>query len=651
MIPRILFFYNKSDLSHILLHLNQSYRNYQVITTSESLKTFLINNKINSKTLQELFPDSSKQTYEINHRVKDKLHVYRNSLKMLTLFGHEVFTGIENQIMDDLILIEKTKKILSENKDTIFIFENFSFAYFTIKNIMNSSNNNETHNELEICRLQGQRIINVKPNQRFSDLINRNRLNFLKNSYFPQVSSSTQLSNKVSLSLYPVLKIISAIIRSKLIFLLDKECRYSVSDVIESFQNKLHSATKSREANVIFFITNPRDDIMKSIYPLIEKFKSHNVKFQIFTVDLLTNSVLSRNDISSMDLFEEVYVVAQAIRHGQEAIKLEEKLRDVCVSNDLTLIYLKEFSEQILNEVYRSIAIMMIAECIIKNCKLKSIVVCLDGTMLSNCVTAIAKKYKIPNYSIQTVLVGNNPLLSNLYKADKICVYGLHGYKILEQLGYDKDKIILTGNPRYDYVKNLNIENARKTIAEKYSFNTNQKLVVIAMSRWHANDEEWIYKLIRFCNAKNLQLILKIHPLYRVKWRHENEERIKLIKKMCKNEKYQIIYDIDTSILLPVSDIVITDYSNVGIEAILLNKPLLTVDFNYELRADAPRYHEYGAAINITKYEALENTILDILQGQYTTEVEKKDIRIADLYNYKNDGKATERIFNILMMS
>jgi CDP-glycerol glycerophosphotransferase (TagB/SpsB family) len=113
--------------------------------------------------------------------------------------------------------------------------------------------------------------------------------------------------------------------------------------------------------------------------------------------------------------------------------------------------------------------------------------------------------------------------------------------------------------------------------------------------------------------------------------------------------KYVISYDIDMPTLLSAAELIITDFSNVGIEAILLDRPLLTVNFSNESFEYVLRYHEYGSSLYIEKYQDLEKITKEIIiEKKYLRELSNGRKKIIELINYKNDGKAGERIFNSL---
>ena len=118
------------------------------------------------------------------------------------------------------------------------------------------------------------------------------------------------------------------------------------------------------------------------------------------------------------------------------------------------------------------------------------------------------------------------------------------------------------------------------------------------MSQWNKKDEIWMSDFIQFCNKNNFEIIIKIHPMYVTSNNELSQSKINTIKKKCLKNNFLITYDFDIYDLIVASDLVITDFSNVGIEAILIKKPLLTVDFNKN-PWNYLQLNETGAAISI----------------------------------------------------
>ena len=129
-----------------------------------------------------------------------------------------------------------------------------------------------------------------------------------------------------------------------------------------------------------------------------------------------------------------------------------------------------------------------------------------------------------------------------------------------------------------------------------------------------------------------------------------SENKIKSINENCKNLKYLITYDVDLSTLNFVADLVITDHSDAGIESCLCEKPLITTNFPKEDFSNVPKYHQYGASIYTENYSELEKIILEILEERkHLKELKLGRQKVTNSFNYLNDGKASERILNLLI--
>ena len=69
--------------------------------------------------------------------------------------------------------------------------------------------------------------------------------------------------------------------------------------------------------------------------------------------------------------------------------------------------------------------------------------------------------------------------------------------------------MIITGNPKYDYLNSINFDNDKQKLEKIYKFN-GKNLIVIGQGRWHDSDEKWMPNFINFCNKHNFELIMKV---------------------------------------------------------------------------------------------------------------------------------------------
>ena len=148
-------------------------------------------------------------------------------------------------------------------------------------------------------------------------------------------------------------------------------------------------------------------------------------------------------------------------------------------------------------------------------------------------------------------------------------------------------------------------------------------------------------KLDDLCKNTNSILLIKGHV---------KEEIIKF--KDLENIK-QVIGDSDTQELLYITDVLITDYSTIFHDFLLLNRPILLYTYDYdEYVSKRGIYYDHleevapGPLIyNFNDlYESLKN--IDKIKAEY----EKKRIELRNYFNKYNDGNSSERLLRFLKL-
>ena len=278
---------------------------------------------------------------------------------------------------------------------------------------------------------------------------------------------------------------------------------------------------------------------------------------------------------------------------------------------------------------------------ILKIKKFESIIIGADSPPINNVVCNIAKHYKISTYSIPQVFLKFPKISIMLPNASKILVSGDRVKKEFIRLGMNENKIIVTGNPRYDYI-------SKKSRNKKQIFNNN---ILVAMSRWHDKDPEWMSELIKFCNEKKFNVTIKIHPMYKFGTNYDfSEKMINEIKQKCGKMNYLISYKLDLTDTIPKSAILITEYSIVAVEAIFNKVPVITFNFNRDKDNEYSKvYQEEKIAMNAENIKELFDNITKLIHSkEIQNKFKKQSIKFNLDFNYLNDGKAAERIVNIL---
>lgn len=204
----------------------------------------------------------------------------------------------------------------------------------------------------------------------------------------------------------------------------------------------------------------------------------------------------------------------------------------------------------------------------------------------------------------------------------------------------DKESILNTGYPRTDI---FGLEKKElKRLCEKYSENCleiiekmeNYTKVFIYMPTWRENNPNYLEKtdlnmerLNKFCNDNNYLFLIKLHPLTEIKHLKDFSNIICL-----KN-------DIDVYPLLPFTTTLITDYSSIYFDYLLLNKPIIFLPFDYdkyiENRELYFNYEEITPGEKVYSFIELENKMLE-KNDKYKEK--RKEIKEKFIENYNFDG-------------
>lgn len=640
------FFYSKEfNLKILLNHLQKITEPYRIITNNAEVQNFLSNHGKNAISLGDLFPEESESTEKVYVEAREIKKKYSKIFEKFLFKDVKIFRAFEFHLLLQLAVIIKGKWLLKENKNTVFIFERFSPAYFVIMKIAQEMN---YENEIKVGLLSGNKINYFRTTDESDSLTYADKTSRLRAIHFVKHGFGKDMSVEKIQALFTFGFSVFSLFLKKFFYKTMKKNK-GIDSILEKINKKILNSSAKYNAICGIFLTTARLDLhLRPILPVIEKFHENNQTVQIFTSDISTSLALSKEKISFISFFEEVNIILYIIKESDKGKQIKEKLEKLVIENN-NIIGLSEILPDILRKTFRTMAIIVILDYIFKKMKFKSIVDGGTAEEFENIAFELARKYDISSHSFIPSPPTPSPQIADGYKADKLFLEGFQGAEVMRKLGYDENRIEITGGTRYDHFRTLNSNDSKNFLEKNYQINKEKKLVVIAMSRWHDNDENWVSDFIKFCNKNNFEVIMKIHPTYKVASQNVNEKKNRLISLKCKGLKYIITIDLELVTLLSASDLVLTDWSSVGLEAILLDKPLLQVNFMNEEIESYVRYFDFGASIHVTKYNELEKITNQVL-------VEEKNLnqlklgreKVTEQYNFKNDGKAAQRIYEIL---
>ncbi|NKQ39678.1 MAG: glycosyltransferase [Methanosarcinales archaeon] len=266
-----------------------------------------------------------------------------------------------------------------------------------------------------------------------------------------------------------------------------------------------------------------------------------------------------------------------------------------------------------------------------------------------------SKIKKVPTLAIQHGIITPTHLGYIFNKKDKedikkiipdfTCVYGQYHYDLLTKNSiYDPNQVVITGQPRYDVLHHVNRIYSKKEFFKKYRINPAHRIILWTTQSHALSYEENINYLkevvVAIENMDNATLIIKQHP-------GEGQKYTKMIKDYLSRFGIDAIMmqkDSDTYELLFICDLMIIKDSTTAMEAIALNKPVIVLNFSGDL--DVVDYVEQGVALGVYNEGILKSTIEKLLENDSDLKNNRK-IYI-EKYLYKIDGKATERVVNLI---
>lgn len=575
---------------------------YQVVTNSKNLHQKLKNLGIKSNSLDEIFFPDAPVTIQIDNTVANKMDEYKKIFENIKFRNFVIFPSIENQLIDSLTFLFKIEKVLDQNRKTIFIFEKFYLELLVLEeNFQNSDLN------LEFLNSNLKKINLI---QHFAKYEKTSNLKYIKWIF------------KIPLIQNQFLKFLTKKINKKIGF----------KDFVKN-------------SSIGIFLTPSSDYVYEPFLLLEKKLKKNNYPFKIISFDTETPKILDSKKLDLIDFSKETWLISQLLKQSSEYKNFIKNIKNSCYENDIKLL---KINHNIFQQLPFLISIMIVTEIILINENFKSILVHSDGNKIGNSVITVSDFYNISTVSISSLIIALTPIHRFLFNSKKICLYGEHARNTLLELDYEPQRLILTGNPRYDYIQNSDKSKSKSLLSKIYS-TSNKKIILLGLTRWGKTDEIWMSELIKFCNENDFFIIIKVHPIYKNTMQEIHSSKIKLIKNNCFGMKYLITYDIEPSLLLQSCDIIISDHSNFLIEGILLKKRCLCVNFDYENLEFIKKSLSMAQINFISNFSELIKSIRNIMSndGDFTP-YDRSLYSWALQFNYLNDGNSVERIFKTL---
>ena len=356
----------------------------------------------------------------------------------------------------------------------------------------------------------------------------------------------------------------------------------------------------------------------------------------------------------TLNLIKNVYKLCEGYDTNWKKIKHDSLFINSLKCEETQLNSLGQYFDMFFKyDVFQAVLYIELMKRAIEITKAKAIVLTCEYCIFGKAVTIASKIKGVPTIAIQhgvitpthTGYIFNKEDKDEIILPDITCVYGQYHHDLLTKDNiYEPEQVIVTGQPRYDLLGHLDKIYSKKRFLEKYEISQEHKLVLWTTQSHGLSDEENSKNLVAMFkaiqNLKNTTLIIKQHP-------GERKKDTKKIKQYLTDYKINAVIvpkSSNTYEQIFVCDLLITRTSTTGLEAVALNKPVIVL--NLDDGTDYAGYVKEGVARGVYKDDDLTTAIKELLQDD--TYLAKNRDRYIEKYLYKIDGKAYERVVDVI---
>lgn len=260
----------------------------------------------------------------------------------------------------------------------------------------------------------------------------------------------------------------------------------------------------------------------------------------------------------------------------------------------------------------------------------------------------IAGRTGIPSLMIRHGMLMDHPAHLHKLQNTHVACLGNHDQDLLhEKSGIPMDRLHITGFSRFDHIS-CSQQFSKAEIIKKYGLDPSHKHILLVtqphQNPWDLTKEEadhlvdaMLSGTVKLVNeGLPVQLLIKTHPRENPSFYFDPILEYKLDVK--------VFHDQVSSIqeLICISDVVVTVSSTAGLEALLLDKPLVTINFSSD--PEPIPFQTKGGSLGVNSEQDLVPTLKRALAGEQGPDVEG----FINLTLHKQDGRSSERIAKLI---
>lgn len=413
------------------------------------------------------------------------------------------------------------------------------------------------------------------------------------------------------------------------------------------------SSVKSHgpDGAILFVVEGGSESILGTLLPVIRSVQA-NAGYRpiVVTGDATAAARLAEERIPFLSLYE---FPGDVVRHAWMARTALREFHRIATSqgHDPSRSFLGEMKQLGIFEVL-SWRVMFLQQIIdatedLLRGSVKGIVTASGVHPIGKTVLTLANRVGVPTVLLQDGFYGEGPDALTIgflpISAQTVCVWGPGFEKILLRYGVGPNRIRITGQPRFDRIVALTGYDSRSEICNVLAIPDKAPLLVFASQNIFRREEQHRALLQSFADVlasiPEARLVVKLHPAEHPFLWNRAQAALGL-------QRLRIVKDIDLYRLLAASDVVMTVFSTVALEALLLGKPLVIL--THLERSSEMRFVEFGAALP-TDGQGLVSVVRAALFDRQVRENLARGAA-AFVWHYASgmDGKATERVVDVI---
>jgi len=274
-----------------------------------------------------------------------------------------------------------------------------------------------------------------------------------------------------------------------------------------------------------------------------------------------------------------------------------------------------------------------------------SMIILPDETLdIARGTSYLCKKFGVPCLVMQHGSITEEGAEGTETLAIKKIVFGKAVKDYLVKTGMDSRKIEVTGSPIYDAFSKKIDKKETERLNNKFDLRKNEKVILFASTGDNARARPRLESLFKALKEdKNLKLIIKQHPAEYYKKSFEE-----FYKSLARKNgvKIQISKD-ELRPLLHISNVFVTDFSTTILEALILRKPIILMNFEGEFKYE--NYPKFKGVIWHTNHpKDVSGAVSLALKSKFGNKEERFVEKLIKWNMYSADGHSAERISKLI---